>query len=146
MRLRQSFLGATVIALIAAGAFSADLSKSGLVSRGEMKQAETMVNVFFGTNIALSVEELKTNALQALSQKGHTISTWDRCVVNVKVSGKEPGCAVLFWDLQAKTSYQVLFDARGEVSHVSGGKMSHGTPEPGVPRPEMPEGGVRVKP
>jgi len=146
MRLRQSFLEATVIALLAAGAFSADLTKSGLVARGEVKPAETMVSVFFGTNVALSVEELKTNALQALSQKGHTISTWDECAVNVKVVGKEPGCAVLFSDQQAKMSYQVLFDARGEVTHVSGVKIRHGTPSPGGPRPVMPEGGVRVKP
>jgi hypothetical protein len=134
------------MALIAAGGFSADLTNSGFVARGDSKKPETRVSVFFGTNIALGAEELRTNAIQALTARGHIISSWDRCVINVQVAGREPGCAVLFWDLQAKMSYQVLFNARGEVRHVSGGKMEHGTPRFGDPRPEMPEGGVRVKP
>jgi len=146
MRLRLIIIGAAAIALIAVGGFSADLGNAGFVARGDAKKSETMVSVFFGTNIALGAEELRTNAIQALSKKGHTISRWDRCVINVQVAGKEPGCAVLFWDLEAKMSYQVLFNARGEVRHVSGGKMRHSTPGPGDPRPEMPEDGVRVKP
>jgi hypothetical protein len=146
MRLRYIILGAAVIALIAAAGFSAELSNSGSVAQEDAKKSETMVSVFFGTNIALGAEELRTNAIQALSKKGHTISRWDRCVINVQVAGKEPGCAVLFYDLQAKMSYQDLLNARGEVRHVSGGKMRHSTPGPGDPRPDMPEGGVRVKP
>ena len=128
------------------GGFSADLTNLGFVARGDAKKPETMVSVFFGTNIALGAEELRTNAIQALSKKGHIVSSWDRCVINVQVEGKEPGCAVLFWNLHANMSYQVLFNARGEVRHVSGGKMGHSTPRFGDPRPEMPEGGVRVEP
>jgi hypothetical protein len=146
MRLRQILLGAAAIALIVAGGFGADLTNLGFVAGGDAKKSETMASVFFGTNIALGAEELRANATQALSRRGHNFSRWDRCVINVQVEGKEPGCAVLFWDLQAKMSYQVLFNARGEVRHVSGGKMGHSTPRFGDPRPEMPEGGVRVKP
>lgn len=112
----------------------------------EPATAELKVSVFFGTRKALSVEELRTNALATLKAKGHLVPETNYCVINVKVQGNDPGCAVLFWDLEGKMTWQVLFNARGEVGHVSGGVVGHGTPAPGERRPKMPTGGVRVKP
>jgi hypothetical protein len=102
--------------------------------------------VFFGTAKALSVEQVRTNAMAALQAKGHTVSESSQCVINIVIQGQEPGCAVLFWDFEAKTSYQVLFNGRGEIAGITGGAIQHAGPPPHGPRPRMPEGGVRASP
>lgn len=104
------------------------------------------VSVFFGAKKAFGAEELRTNALEVLKARGYVVPETNHCVINVQVQGKDPGCAVMFWDLKARMTWQVRFDAHGEVSRVFGGAVGHGAPAPGEPRPKMPEGGVRVKP
>jgi hypothetical protein len=107
---------------------------------------EPKVSVFFGTSKAMDLGEIKTNALKALKAKGYTVRTASSCVVNVKIQGPQPGCAVMFFDLEAKSQYLVLFNQRGQVSEVRGGPMRHGTVGPNDPLPKFPEGGVEVKP
>ena len=98
---------------------------------------ETVVNVFFGTTRALSIAELRTNASAAMKAKGYALAEISKCVVNISVVGKPVGCAVIFWDLKAKVTYQVLFDAQGKVVNVSGGPMDHGSVRPDDPVPEI---------
>ena len=131
----------------AATRLAAQPSNASLAApNGRTNASELHIAVFFGTKKALQAEEIKTNAANALRARGYVVPEPNRCVINVEVAGKEPGCAVLFWDLKATQSYQVLFDARGEVTSVSGGAVEHGGPGPKAPRPPKPEGGVRVKP
>jgi hypothetical protein len=105
---------------------------------------DTKVNVFFGTVKAMSIAEIKTNALMALKAKGHIVPETASCVVNIGIDGPKPGCAVMFWDLVARWKYQVLFNARGRVSEVWAGAMRHGPIGSGDPRPQLPKGGVKV--
>ena len=108
--------------------------------------AETKVSVFFGTTKAMDVGEMRTNALTSLKAKGYTVPSSASCVVNIKVLGREPGCTVMFFDLEAQRQYLVVFNGQGQVSEVQGGAMRHSAVGPNDPVPKVPEGGVRVKP
>jgi hypothetical protein len=107
---------------------------------------EAKVSVFFGTSKAMDLGEIKTNALKVLKAKGYTVPRAASCVVNVKVQGPQPGCAVMFFDLDAKWQYLVLFNQKGQISEVQGGPMRNSTVGPNDPLPKFPEGGVKVKP
>jgi hypothetical protein len=116
-------------------------------SRAESAAGEdTKVSVFFGTTRAMNASELRTNALAALKAKGHTVPQTASCVINITISGPKAGCAVMFWDLEAKWKYQVEFNSQGQVSEVRAGPMRHGTVGPDDPLPKVPEGGVKVTP
>ena len=140
-----------VVLLIVTVAFLMTMESLGQSSNSNLqaktssaKISEMKVNVFFGTNKVMNVEELRTNAVAALRMKGHTVPESSYCVINVQVQGKQSGCAVMFFDFDANMNYTVVFNAQGEVENVQGGKMRHSrTPGPGDPRPKMPEGGVR---
>jgi hypothetical protein len=116
-------------------------SRAQAASGGDAK-----VSIFFDAVKAMDVGEIRTNALTALKAKGYTVPRGASCVINVAVLGPKPGCAVMFWDLEAKWKYQVEFNSQGEVSEIWAGPMRHGTVGPNDPLPKVPEGGVKVKP
>ena len=144
MRIHGMIGSASIMTLVAL-TWLVNRSPAQTIDARSNSDERTKVNVFFGASKAMSVEEIRTNALIVLRARGHHVPETSRCVINVKVQGSDPGSAVLFWDLEAKMTWQVLFNSRGEVSHVSGGVMGHGTPAPGELRPKMPKEGVRQK-
>ncbi len=106
----------------------------------------TKINVFFGTVKVLSVNELRTNAVELLKMKGYAVPDSAKCVINISVKGPDPGCVVMFRDVPTKMIYQVSFNRRGQVSEVWSGPSGHGTPAPNDPRPKVPKGAVPIKP
>ena len=135
-----------IILLVAIAAFGADTKMPEPDARGGTIGGEVLTSVCFGTTLVMGIHELKTNAIYALNRKGHSITNLDRCAVNVQVGGKDPGCAVIFWDLHLRMTYQVVFDGRGQVVHVSGGKMLHGGAAPAASRHEAPKVNIGAKP
>ena len=103
------------------------------------------VNVFFGSAKALSLDEIRTQAQEALKSSGHKMEDKFHCVVNVMVDGKEPGCAVIFQDPLSNMLYTVGFDKTGQARVLYAGPVRHRTPKFGEPVPGVPEDAVRVK-
>jgi len=126
------------------------LTRDRLFAQASQAQAgsrnDARVSVFFGSVRAMDVGELKTNALTALKAKGYTVPMTASCAINVVVLGPKPGCAVMFWDLEAKWKYQVEFNGQGQASDVWAGPIRHGTVGPNDPLPKIPEDGVKAKP
>lgn len=143
---RLASLLTLIAALITVEALTQSTNSSLIDPHVTAKRAETEISVFFGTNKALTTEELRTNALSVLSKKGYAMPETSKCAINVQVVGKEAGCVVMFWDHNAKMRYVVTFDAHGKVSKVRSSAIRHGTPAPGEPLPKLPEGGVSVRP
>jgi hypothetical protein len=107
---------------------------------------ETKINVFFGTTKALSIGEIRTNAVTELRRKGYNVPADATCVISVAVLGPKAGCTVMFWDFKTKWTYQVGFDGQGNVSEICGGAIRHGTVGPKDPLPTVPAGGIKMKP
>jgi hypothetical protein len=146
VRSLSGFFMVLVVMMIATEALS-QVTNSRAGNPGEQSNGGgTEVSVFSGTTRAMTVEELRTNALEVLRVKGYTVPRSARCAINVKVQGGDAGCAVMFFDLEMKRQYLVTFDASGRASEVWGGAMHHGTVGPNDPRPTVPEGAVKVKP
>lgn len=139
-----SALASAFVALTQTSTSSADEASNRPPDAASQPAAQ--ISIFFGTNKVATVQELKREAVRALQAKGHQVPASAKCIVNGIVGGREPGCAVIFFDRPARMVYQVLFDERGDVRHVQAGPDRHGTPGPGDPKPEIPQNGVRVKP
>ena len=109
---------------------------------GSASDGKITLNVFFGTNKVVSVQELRTNALRILESKGYTVPASAECVLNVQVLGHDPGCAVMFVDSARNWLYQVAFDGRAQILAVRAGPIRHRTPRAHGPPPEIPLDGV----
>lgn len=104
------------------------------------------VSIFFGTAKVVSLEQLKTNALDTLLQKGHKVPDLAECGITVSVQGAQAGCSVMFFDRGKKWQYLVRYNARGQIAQVWQGEMRHGTVGPNDPKPRVPSGAVKVSP
>jgi hypothetical protein len=143
----------TLLLLIASGlgAFSLSCVKgfSQPLNNGTTNWSELPVTVFFTQTKTMSLEEIKDEAIKALTLKGHKIESNLYCAINIQVGGKDAGCSVILQDLHSKSNmlYTVDLDktAKATVRYV--GPVRHGTPRFGPPWPGyVPPGGVKVNP
>lgn len=77
------------------------------------------VAVFFGKAKVMGAEEVKKKAASALSIKGYAVADSCKCLINVRVQGKEPGCTVVLSDWIHKATYKAVFGGQGQLLAVS---------------------------
>lgn len=121
-------------------------TNSGNAGVVPLARPETKANVFFGQSIALSVEEIRSNAIVAIKAQGHAMRMDLLCVINVQIEGKDAGCLASFYDVPAKMCYEVNFNRRGSITRVAATEIRHERPTPREPTPKIPPNGVPAKP